>query len=170
MPRNYQRTTSSKAMSWAFRQLPFWERVAAQTEINASGCHVFTGSKDDCGYGRINKDGKLVRLHRAVWERDHGEIAQGIVVCHTCDNRACINPAHLFVGTQADNIRDMDSKGRRRSLIGSAHGGAKLTEEQIPVIRSLLANGKTCAAIADMYGVSEGMIRHIYHGRAWTHI
>ena len=171
MPRNYKRITSNVAMSWSFRQLPFWERVKAQTIIDENGCHIFTGAKDGCGYGRIHNDEKkLVRLHRATWERDHGQLKSGDVVCHTCDIPACINPAHLFVGSQTDNIKDMDLKGRRRTLIGQEQGNSKLKNENIPVIRSMLKNGKTCAYIAGLFGVSEGMIRHIKHGRAWTHI
>ena len=157
-------------MSWAFRQLPFWERVEAQTIISKNKCHEFTGSKDDCGYGRINKDGKLVRVHRAVYERLHGEIPKGLVILHKCDNPACINPDHLALGTQGDNIKDMFDKGRNKCNVGSEHGMAKLTEKDIPVIRQRLNNNETCVAIAKDYGVSDNMIRHIKMGRSWRHV
>lgn len=170
MPRKYVRITKSKAMSWAFRQLPFWDRVKAQTVVEASGCHVFTGSKDDCGYGRINKDGKLVRLHREVWKKEHGKIGKKNVICHTCDNPACINPDHLFIGNQEDNIADMDKKGRRISLFGSDHGMAKLTEKMIPAIRQMLKRGDTCQDIAKLFGVTDMTIRHIKKGRTWKHV
>ena len=171
MPRKYVRKTDRPAMSWAFRQLPFWERVDAQTIVNENGCHIFTGSKDECGYGRIRgDDGKLVRVHRAEWERAHGKLGRGKGVYHTCDDPACRNIAHLFSGEQADNISDMDKKGRRVSLTGSKQPMAKLKEDQIPAIRSLLACGKTCAWIAQNYGVSEGLIRHIKKGRIWKHV
>ena len=170
MPKPYTRKTGNLAMSWAFRQLPFWERVAAQIETNENGCHIFTGSKDDCGYGRINKDGKLVRLHRAVYEREHGWIPSGSVVMHKCDTPACINPEHLSLGTQVMNIKDMDRKGRRRSQVGSEHAHAKLTEKDIPVIRDRLVKGETCIAMSEDYPVCEEMIRAIKKNRAWTHV
>ncbi len=168
---DYVRKTTSRALSKAFRALPFWERVEQQTEA-AGDCAIFTGHKNEDGYGRIydGDAGKLVFVHRAVWEREHGPIPKGKKVLHRCDVPACINQDHLFLGTQADNIRDMDAKGRRRVLRGSEQGMSILTEADIPIIRSCLAYGDTCAAIARSYGVSEGMIRHIKKGRAWTHV
>jgi len=155
--------------SWSKRT--FWTRVNEQLSARPNGCVEFTGCKDDCGYGRINNGkGKLVRIHRAVWERDHGPIPFGMVVMHLCDNRACINPSHLVLGTQAQNVADMELKGRRRSLRGVEHSQAKLTERAVLQIRAKLAMGSTCASIAAEYGVSEGMIRHIKKGRAWTHV
>jgi hypothetical protein len=171
MSKPYARVSASPALSWAFRQLPFWDRVNAQIQVNEHGCHVFTGSKDECGYGRIrHPSGKLVRLHRAVWEREHGVIEAGKVICHACDNPACINLSHLFIGSQADNIRDMESKGRRRTLVGTQRSTAKLKEEQIPVIRGFLAQGRTCEELGRMYQVSAELIRHIKKGRIWRHV
>lgn len=170
MPKPYVRKTAHVSMSWAFRQLPFWERVFALTE-DSGDCKIFTGHKDECGYGRIRGENKkLVRVHRAVWERDHGPIPPGKEVCHKCDIRACINPAHLFLGTHAENIRDMDLKGRRRALVGSQQACAVLHEMDIPTIRKRLASGETSASIGRSYGVSEEMIRHIKKGRAWRHV
>ena len=170
MPRNYVRTTDNFAMSWAFRQLSFWERVEAQTVIDDNGCHIFTGSKDDCGYGRIHKDKKLVRVHRAVYEKEYGLIKKGLEVMHSCDNPACININHLSSGTHTDNMQDMYSKNRQHINTGSSHGMAKLIETDIPIIRKRLFNRETCISIAKDYGVSEGMIRHIKHDRAWRHV
>lgn len=147
----------------------FWDRVYDNTE-RRGGCLLFTGHKDECGYGRINRDGKLVRVHRAVWERDNGPIPEWHVVMHSCDKPACIEPAHLSLGTQEENIRDMDRKGRRISLVGQEHGNSKLTDTDIPSIRARLSDGQTCAAIARDYQVSEGLIRHIKKGRAWRHV
>ena len=147
----------------------FWDRVYSLVERDGE-CLLFTGSKDGCGYGRINRDGQLVRLHRAVWERDHGAIPYRHVVMHTCDRPDCIEPTHLRLGTQRENIADMDRKGRRVSLVGSEQRCAKLTESDIPKIRRALQWGATCAELAGIFGVTEGMIRHIKKRRAWTHV
>ena len=147
----------------------FWDRVYSHVE-RVGECLLFTGCKDDCGYGRINRDGKLVRLHREVWERDNGTIPTGMVVMHSCDQPSCIEPTHLSLGTQAANIADMDRKGRRRTLIGSERSTAILSEEDIPVIRARLAAGQTCETLGGEYGVTPEMIRHIKKGRAWRHV
>ena len=157
-------------MGRPFKNVTFWDRVNSQIKEDEFGCLEFTGCKDDCGYGRINRDGKLVRLHRAVWERDHGPIPAGMVVMHSCDNPCCLEPEHLFLGTQAENIADMDRKGRRKTPIGSQHSSAKLNESLIPKIRKRLVSGETCAAIGRDYKVTEETIRAIKKGRIWTHV
>lgn len=170
MPRNYERKTANVAMSWAFRQLPFWDRVKAQTVVKENGCHEFTGSKDECGYGRIHQGKKLVRLHRAMYEKVHGFIPKGMVVLHSCDNPACINPEHLSADYQSENVRDMYNKGRNNNLAGSKHAMSKLTESDIPVIRKRLANNETCISIANDYGVHENTIGFIKNGKTWKHV
>ena len=158
-------------MGRPFKNVTFWDRVNSQIKENhAWGCLEFTGCKDECGYGRINRDGKLVRLHRAVWERDHGHIPAGMVVMHSCDNPCCLEPEHLFLGTQAENVADMDRKGRRRTPIGSQQPQAKLTEASVRVVKQRLKDGATCAALAREYGVSDAAIRNVKKGRRWTHV
>lgn len=156
-------------MSRPRKGVTFWDRVYSQAEWR-DGCEVFTGCCDDDGYGRINRDGKLVRLHRAVWERDHGPIHAGKVIMHTCDNPPCINPAHLAIGTQPQNIADMDRKGRRVNLYGSQQSQAKLTETDIPDIRLMLGYGLSCEKIGAEYQVSSEAIRHIKKLRKWSHV
>jgi hypothetical protein len=109
-------------------------------------------------------------LHRAVWERDNGAILDKRVVMHICDRPACIASSHLRLGTQRENIADMDAKRRRVTLVGSKHSRAIITESDIPRIRAMLERGDTCISIAGIFGVTEGMIRHIKKRRAWTHV
>ena len=163
------KSSNNFSMSWHFRQLPFWDRVEAQTVKNGD-CLDFTGHKDECGYGRIRGEkGKLIRIHRAAYEKNHGEIPAGMVVMHSCDKPACINIRHLKLGTQAENIKDMDIKGRRVALIGSQQPMAKVNEEDVRLIKERLKT-ETCAAISRDYQVSEELIRNIKKNRRWTHV
>lgn len=147
----------------------FWDRVWSNAEVLDNGCVVFNGHRDECGYGRISKDGKLVRIHREVYKYLHPDEAINGVIMHSCDNPACINWEHLSHGTQAENIADMESKGRRIVLKGSEQKQAKLKESDIPNIRLLLRNGYSCSQIAKQYDVSEGAIQQIKSGRRWKH-
>lgn len=149
--------------------ITFWNRVYSNV-VSDGECWTFTGCKDDCGYGRINKDGRLVRLHRAVYEHHHGLISERLVVRHKCDNRACLRIDHLEIGTQADNIADMDKRGRRVTIRGGERSTAVLRESDIHEIRRLLADGVTCAKIGPKFGVTPEMIGHIKNGRAWRHV
>jgi DNA-binding NarL/FixJ family response regulator len=92
------------------------------------------------------------------------------VIMHTCDTPNCVNPAHLVHGTQAENIADMVAKGRRVTVKGSAQKDAKLTESDIPVIRTLLASGVSGYRISKQFKVSEQTIRFIKQGKTWKHV
>lgn len=148
----------------------FWDRVFGNAELNENGCLIFKGHKDECGYGRISKGDKLVRVHREVWMLHHPNQEITGVIMHSCDNPSCINIDHLSHGTQADNIADMVSKGRRVTVKGSNQPDAKLTESDIPKIRELLKLGVTTAKISRDFNVSESCIRNINKGRTWTHV
>lgn len=147
----------------------FWDRVYSHVQ-QYNECTLFEGHRNQDGYGRINRDGRLVFVHREVWKRDHGEIPSGMEICHTCDTPNCITPKHLFAGTHSQNIKDMDRKGRRKTLIGIERNTAKLNDEKVRRIRVRLYEGDTCAEIARDNGVSEGLIRHIKKRRIWTHV
>ena len=149
----------------------FHDRVAAGTMFNArTGCHEWMGHRDDCGYGRINRDGRLVRLHRETWKDIHGDIPRGLCVCHHCDNPSCINPEHLFLGTHQDNMTDKAAKGRVVIKRGSQNPVAKLNETQVEAIKKRLFLGETCKELGRAFGVSEGNIRHIKKNRKWQHV
>lgn len=141
------------------------ERLALYgREAPETGCIVFTGTLFDTGYGSICINYRTLSAHRLAWEIENGPIPNGLSVLHRCDNRACINPAHLFLGTQADNMRDMSEKGR--SSRGEKNAKAKLTEAQVRVIRE---DGRSHRAIAADYGVAKTTVGDIKRGRIWRH-
>lgn len=156
-------------MGGRFRRLPFWERVRLQTVEGPDGCHLFVGRTNEDGYARVGMCGKLVFLHRVMWERHNGPVPTGKEICHTCDVRSCVNPDHLFAASHLENIRDMWRKGRGRVFRGSDQAQAKLSEADIPTIRTRIANGDTCAAIAADYQVSDAAIRNVKKFRGWSH-
>lgn len=146
------------------------------------GCWLWTGCKTPRGYGYMSIDGKNKRAHRIVWELIHGPIPAGLYVCHHCDTPACCRPDHLFVGTNADNMRDAASKGRMAA--GDRHGTrlhpgcmprgeknsrSKLTAEQVAEIRRLRECGQSTVALGTQFGVSQAAIWWICSGRNWKH-
>lgn len=142
----------------------FWDRLLAQTQFSGTGCFEFMGCRNSDGYGCLNRDGRLVRPHREAWREANGEIPDGIEVCHSCDNPPCWNPAHLFLGTHADNMADMKRKGRQKFRSGENHPEAKLDWVTVRLIRSeRLGLIKT----AQKYGVSKSLISVVRRGEVW---
>lgn len=136
-------------------------------------CIEWSGARNSKGYGHcrdpITK--RTRRVHRVAWEQTHGPIPDGMYVLHRCDNRACINVEHLFLGTQADNMADMRAKGRAKTAPGEQQGQHKLTEAQVREIRlAYAAGGITHAALALRYGVVVSTVSNILTRRTWKHV
>jgi hypothetical protein len=147
----------------------FWKSVQ-----KTSYCWLYQG-KD--GYGKLLVEGKYVRAHRFSWKLHFGPIPDGLLVCHRCDNKICIRPDHLFLGTHADNAADKVSKGRQarsgatNPQRGENHYNAKLTEEDVRQIRTFYALGNTSqTALGKQFGVGPTMIYKIVHGKKWRHV
>lgn len=136
----------------------------------SNGCWDWNGSKDNYGYGFFSVGKKMRRVHRVSWNLYNGEILNGLYVLHKCDNPSCVNPDHLFLGTQQDNMRDRAVKGRNPDTRGCKNGRAKLKEDDIIEIRKLLLNGETRTSIAVKFNVSTAAIRHIDIGKTWSNI
>ena len=121
-----------------------------------SGCHEWQSKLDKGGYGQFTLGtGRHVRAHRYAWMIAYGEIPEGKLVCHHCDNPRCVNPEHLFIGTYSDNAKDMVAKGR-------AWGRRKLTNKEVKHVKGLLRNGHFSQDfIARMYGVDQTTISRI---------
>jgi len=140
------------------------------TKDAGTGCWLWAGALHRDGYGEFSDTGRTSLSHRGAWEAAHGSIPEGIHVCHRCDVRRCVNPAHLFLGTNADNVRDKVSKGRQSRLRGSHHGRAKLTEHDVRIIKMLLNLGVQSKRLATLYGVSKSGIGFIKTGQHWAHV
>jgi hypothetical protein len=117
------------------------------------------------GYGIVCGDKTSKRAHRAVWELIHGSIPSGLCVCHRCDCRACVNPSHLFLGTNADNVTDMHRKWRHSH--GETHHKAHLTTDQVREIRCSTDMGVT---LARRFGVTPQSIRDVRRRKNWKHV
>lgn len=138
----------------------FWHLVK-KTE----NCWVWDGEAITGGYGRFSLDGRRCLAHRYSWELANGPIPQGLDVLHRCDNPPCVNPAHLFLGLDADNAADMVSKGR--SLRGERAPRAKLTSMDVVAIRQSTLDARL---LAQHYGVTRATIYLIRRRGSWRHI
>ena len=135
-------------------------------------CWLWMGFKNKDGYGYFRLDRKSLRAHRvsALWAGIISDISDGSVVCHSCDNPSCVNPDHLWRGSQAQNNADRSKKGRDARQKGSAHGRSKLTESDVRYIKMFLAVGAKHRVIAKNFGVSKSAINDINTGKNWGHI
>jgi hypothetical protein len=159
-------------------KLSIANRLAKYSSRNeSSGCLEWHGYKDVYGYGvlLVSNNGikKNKKAHRLSYEQTYGEIEVGKLVCHKCDVRNCIEPTHLFIGTPAENNKDMMSKGRYKSG-GKPHYGennpkAKLTRIQVDSIKVLFKYGITQKQIANSLSMHKSTIQRIASGKNWSH-
>jgi predicted XRE-type DNA-binding protein len=156
--------TSARAAKMAATYVGrFWDRVVLQT----SGCRTWQGGRQTKGYGVVRRSGKTYLAHREAYRITYGYLSDNDCVLHECDNPPCCNPLHLFLGSRADNIHDMISKGRELHPSGSENGNSKLTEEQICEIQDLYKTGKfRQAELAERFGVCQSHVSRVVRGVA----
>lgn len=157
----------------------FVAKFLRHVEPHADGlCWGWNLSLNSVGYGQIwVPERRTVQLaHRLSYEIHIGDPGESLV-CHTCDNRACVNPSHFFLGTHMDNARDMVRKGRSEPMriagkraIGSKNHGAKLIEDQVREILRLREAGVPLRVVADKYGVTMATVSLITLGKKWRHV
>lgn len=133
----------------------FWGRVE-----KTDGCWLWRAGTNR-GYGIAWVGGRIKKAHRVSWEEVNGPIPPGMFVCHRCDNPPCVRPSHLFLGTNADNMRDMSEKGR-------GYLRSPITAHDAIDIVSLYAFGATQLELARSYGITQSAVSLIVHGKNWS--
>jgi hypothetical protein len=140
----------------------FWGHVDRSGE-----CWEWRLATNGVGYGTFSRGRRDQRLltHRVAYALEHGETPAGVLVCHTCDNRRCVRPSHLFLGDHKVNAADMVAKGR--DCRGGTRGNSKHTPEQVREIRRLSGEGLSSYRIGEMVGVKPRQVRRILSGEQW---
>lgn len=142
----------------------FWSKVDMS---DLDGCWIWIGSRTTAGYGHIAFCGKQVYAHRVSYELHIGPIPKGLLVCHHCDNQACVNPSHLFAGTNTDNMADCATKGRTRRTVTRT----RFSDQQVVDIRAKYATGlATHRSLAAEYDVGKSTIASIVRRDSFKHI
>jgi hypothetical protein len=143
-------------------KIRFWEKVKKD---GPEDCWIWLSVINHEGYGRLWFLGRFNQAHRLSWEFTNGPIPEGRFVCHKCDNPTCVNPAHLFLGTNEENMMDCFQKGRR------SKSGARLKPPEVEEIRRRYSNKEASShKMAKEYGVSKTQILRIVKNRCWQHI
>lgn len=143
----------------------FWRRVQRGPE---DACWSWIAHRSNAGYGAFTRGGKKRIASRVAWELTRGPIPDGVLVCHRCANRACVNPNHLYLGTQASNMVDMILHGN--SLAGTRNPKAKLDWAKVEEIRRLASRGSTQGELAARFGVHQGQISRLLRGLQWRQL
>jgi hypothetical protein len=152
-------------LEWA--AVRFWARVQ-----KGPGCWLWLGRRDQRGgYGCLNVDRRRLKAHRFAWQLATGRSPEGLKVCHSCDNPACVRPDHLFLGTDADNLADMRAKGRDNPPRGESHHRHVLTTAGVIEMRRLhREEGIGYRRLARRFGVARSTARAVLAGQSWKHV
>jgi hypothetical protein len=144
----------------------FWEKVDKR---GPDECWLWTGSLVD-GYGTFKVGTETIKTHRFSYEIHIGAIPVGLYVLHRCDVRNCVNPNHFFLGTHADNMKDMVAKGRQSAPRGEQHHNARLTDAKVVAIRQLRKQGRGPKYIAETLNVTRSQVGSALRKDGWVHV
>jgi hypothetical protein len=148
---------------------PLARLEASATPEPNTGCWLWTLRLNKHGYGVVKHGGRMMTAHRFAWFAASGEMPPADrLVCHRCDNRACVNPAHLYLGTVTDNNRDAHRRGRAAPQHGEHNPHSKLTALAVADMRRRRADGEPLLSIAASYGVGKSTVCMVTRGHTWT--
>ena len=157
-----------RSLARSIRHLSLKERLDRLSKADAGGCRIWQGRPNGEGYGHHFWKGKIHRAHRLSWEVANGRpVPPGMVICHKCDVPLCINPDHLFLGTDADNMADKMKKGRHRFFSGEDNRASRLTAEKVIAIRN---DQRSVEKIGRDYGVSPSTIQAVRKRITWKDV
>lgn len=137
-----------------------WERRSGPLETE---CWIWTGQLDQTGYGVLKYHQKAYKAHRAMWALRNGPIPEGKYACHKCDTPACINPEHIFIGTQGDNMKDAKRKGRTRANRGRS-------DDEIRMAKAMVRGGMPRSKVAKHFGIDTGSMTRIMQGVLYANV
>jgi hypothetical protein len=147
---------------------PLKERFFKYVNKTAS-CWLWTGGSSKYRYGGLKVNGRMMRINRVAWELFKGKIPPGKYVLHKCDNTKCVNPAHLWLGNQKENVLDMEAKGRARHPNGEDAGPSKLTAKKVMAIRKSYPE-KSLSYLGRKFHVAHQTISAIVKRKTWRHV
>lgn len=166
------RSTSGPTIMPGRPRVPLAARFVSQCDRRTvDECWPWLGAVDHDGYGVIMAEGtkKQLRAHRVAWVFAYGDVPNGLIVCHSCDCPACVNPVHLLLGTHGTNA--IDRVGKQRGTRGMDVHTAKLTEDDVRDARCAFRSSRnTTRQLADRYGITYASMRAVLRGRSWRHL
>lgn len=139
----------------SIKDFRFWQKVKKSHD-----CWNYIGALNTSGYGWLTRDSKQIAAHRYSWNLHYGEIPKNKHVLHNCDNAACVNPSHLYLGTHSDNMIDRAKRRRCKTQ--------KLSVTDVSSIRNLRAQGVTCQTISETFGISNGHVSAVATGKHYA--
>jgi len=150
--------------------LPIRDRLLLYSHVDAMGCWLWQGTKfKNTGYGQVTHNKKIYSAHRlSMHVFNNFDLKSSSLILHKCDVKHCVNPAHLYAGNRADNVRDAINRGRQPK--GSAHSQAKLHENDVLKILILLRKGNSIKDVAAQFKVDRSLIGLIRNRKLWTHV
>lgn len=147
------------------------ERFMSKVDKQDNGCWLWNAGVFGSGYGAFGLNGSVVSAHRAAWIIFRGELPAGIHVLHDCDVKLCVNPEHLHLGTNSDNLKEAYDRELRHARKGADHFKSRLTDDVVREVRQKHAEGNvTYEALSKQYGISNQSMRDAIIGKTWKHV
>jgi hypothetical protein len=170
MPNTIEITHQTLRLFWSRNRVSNLPPQSVPQYAGLDRCWDWSGTLSKAGYGKIKVGDVHTTAHRISWAIHYGPVPEGMCVLHKCDNRCCVNPNHLMLGTIEDNNLDRVAKGRSAPLMGSALPQAKLTDDQVRQIREMYRIGLSQSVIGAKFNMAQQSIQKITSRRLWKHV